>query len=122
MTLRAWLSFGSVAVIAILVAAVYWKGRSHGVDVERRKTTVAQAQAETAKVEADLARRATARMDVFVRRQADGAEVARRYSMEALNVEDADKPLAVERAARLRDADRELCELSPNLDGCASAR
>lgn len=122
MTLRAWFGLASIAAIAMLLVSIYWKGRSHGVEDERHKAEVAQTQAATAMVEVDLARRAAARTDMFVRRQTGGAELARQHSIEAMNAKDADKPLADERAARLRTADRQLCELSPGLVGCASTR
>lgn len=122
MTLRIWLSVAGVAVIAVLLAAVYGKGLSHGVNAERRKAEAAEMLAKTAMIETELARRAAARVDAVARRQAGSAELARAHSTEAQNAPDADEPLDDERAARLRNADRQLCELAPSIDGCASTR
>lgn len=122
MSLRAWLSIGSLVAITLLVAGIYWKGRSQGVALERAKTAAAQAEVVTARLEADLARQTAARVEVVVRRQAQSAEVIRRYSIDAENAEDADALLSPERASRLRNAERELCELAATLDGCTPAR
>ncbi len=122
MSLRLWLAVGGVATLFVLISAIYLQGRGHGVDVERGKTTAALAQAERAAVEADLARQAAARVDVVVHRQAEASEAAYRYSTEAVKAEDANAPLSSDRTARLRSADRELCQLTPTLEGCISSR
>lgn len=122
MTLRLWLAAGGIGLLMLLVSAIYLKGRVHGGDVERGKTTAALAQAERAAVEADLARQAAARIDAVVHRQAEGADVARRYSTEAVKAEDANAPLSPDRVVRLRNADRELCQLAPGLEGCLASR
>ncbi|WP_312165731.1 hypothetical protein [Phenylobacterium sp.] len=122
MTLRLWLAAGGVGVVLLLISAIYLKGQLHGRDAERGKAVAAIAQAQVAAVEADLARQSAARVDVVVRRQADVADMARLYSVEAAKAEDANAALSTDRAARLRNADHELCRLAPSLEGCVSAR
>jgi hypothetical protein len=122
MTLRLWFALGVVGAVLLLLSVIYLNGRRHGGDAERNKTAAAIAQAEVAAAEADLARQSAARVDVVLRRQADAASVAHRYSLEAAKAEDANAALSTDRAARLRDADRELCQRAPSLEGCVSAR
>lgn len=122
MTLRLWFALGGVGAVLLLLSVIYLSGRVRGSNVERDKTAAALAQAEVAAAEADLARQSAARVDVVVRRQADVSDLAHRYSLEAAKAEDANAALSTDRAARLRDADRELCQLAPALEGCVSAR
>lgn len=107
----------------MLVAALglYWKGRLEGAAIERPKTEAAQSAAAVATLETRGARATAAQIDVLVRTR-DGAEkTVDTLTPAALKSEDAHVPLAPDRTARLQRADRELCQLAPDLGGCSSA-
>lgn len=116
--------FGVVAAMIALTLAVmaglYWKGRLEGVAAERPKIAAAKAQAQAAGLEAAGERASAARVDVVVRQQSAGWDVARDLAIKAAKSEDANVPLDPDRVLRLRDADGKLCQLAPELVGCSA--
>lgn len=122
MSARLALALGALAAVVIVCLGFYWSGRRDGAAAERPRTEAALVRAEVADRESDGARVSAARVDVVVRRREDAAEIAANIMPQALQAEDADAPLDSDRAARLRRADRELCDLAPDLDGCAAGR
>lgn len=119
---RLALSLGALVAVVLVCLGFYWSGRLDGVAAERPRTEAALARAEIANRETEGARISAARVDVVVQRREAAAEIAANIIPQALQAEDADAPLDVDRAARLGRADRELCELAPDLDGCAADR
>lgn len=116
--------FSAVAVIIALtlavMAALYWKGRLEGAAAERPKIAAAEARAQAAGLEVSGERASAARVDVVVRQQSAGRDVARDLATKAAKSEDANVPLAPDRVLRLRDADGQLCQLAPELVGCSA--
>ncbi len=110
-----------VAAVLAVMAGLYWKGRLEGAAVERPKTAAAEARAKAASLEASGERASAARVDVVVRQQSAGWDVARDLATKAAKSEDANVPLAPDRVLRLHDADRKLCQLAPELVGCGPA-
>ncbi|UTP38331.1 hypothetical protein M9M90_14035 [Phenylobacterium sp. LH3H17] len=119
---RLALSLGALAAVALVCLGFYWSGRRDGAIEERPRTEAALARAEVAARETQGARVSAARVDVVLRRREAAAEVAATLIPQALQAEDADAPLDADRAARLGRADRKLCELAPDLKGCATDR
>lgn len=107
---------GCVAVLAV-AAGLYWKGRHDGVGHERPKIVAAQAQAAVARLETDGARQTAQRVEVVVRQREAATAAVSQLTAQALISEDAHAPLDPARAARLRDADRLLCDQAA-LVGC----
>lgn len=109
------------AVVLVIAAGLYWKGRHDDAVRERPKTEAALVQAKVAGLEAEGAQVSAQRVDVVVhQRDAANAAVAQLLP-KALKSEDANAPLDPDRTARLRDADRELCLTAPGLTGCTAA-
>lgn len=119
MSLRLLLPLAGWLLAALLLLGAYWEGRSRGSAVERQKTVAALERAAGAEAEAELAQRSAARVDLVVREQAAATDLANDYGREAVKAKDADDLLPNDRVARLRDADSQLCQLSPELDGCS---
>jgi len=119
---RLALSLGALAAVILVCLGFYWSGRRDGVAAEKPRTEAALARAEVADRESEGARVSAARVDVVVQKREAAADIAANIIPEALQAEDADAPLDADRAARLGRADRELCKLAPDLDGCAADR
>src|SRR5512143_2180104 len=118
MSPRLAVMLAAAAVVLVMAAGLYWKGRHDDAVRERPKTEAALVQAKVAGLEAEGAQVSAQRVDVVVRqRDAVNAAVAQLLS-KALKSEDANAPLDPNRTARLRDADRELCLTAPGLTGC----
>lgn len=99
----------AIAVVLTLLAAatlIYWKGRHEGVAQERPTTEAALAKAAVAGLETEGARESAQRVEVVVRQREAAARTVADVAVQALQSEDAHAPLAPDRAARLRDADR----------------
>lgn len=111
---------GAAGALILLVCVIYLEGRTRGAAIEKRNTDVALAAADRAKAEAEIARLAATRIDEMNRRTAQAAQITREHAISALQAEDADVPLSVDRAARLADADRRLCDINGELEGCAT--
>lgn len=116
-----------VAVIAIALVANWWNdlwswlpwsAESRAARAEAAAETSA-GQASTAALQTEGAQETIQRVEVVVtqRRAADAATAA--LTTQARSSDDADQPLAPDRARRLRDHDGELCRLRPSLAGCA---
>jgi hypothetical protein len=118
------LTLAITAVLVLLAAAVatYWKGRNDDAAKARPKIEAAQAKVAVAGLEIHGARQSAQRVEVVVRQREAAAATVAQVTAKALKSEDADAPLAPDRAARLRDADRQLCLASPELAGCAADR
>jgi hypothetical protein len=112
------------AVLAVLAAAagLYWKGRHEGSARERPKTEAALAQAAVAGLETEGARASAQRVDLVIRQRDAAAGAVAQLTAKALTSEDANAPLDPDRAARLRDADDQLCLTAPELAGCPADR
>ena len=121
MSPRLILILGATLALIAAVTGLYWKGRLEGAARERPKTEVALARAEVAGLETEGARASAQRVDVVVRQRDATAAVVAQLSAKALTSEDANAPLDPDRAARLHDADRQLCFAAPSLAGCAES-
>jgi hypothetical protein len=112
------------AVLAVLAAAagLYWKGRHEGSARERPKTEAALAQAAVAGLETEGARASAQRVDLVIRQRDAAAGAVAQLTTKALSSEDANAPLDPDRAARLRDADDQLCLTAHELAGCPADR
>ena len=109
-----------VATTLAIMAGLYWKGRLEGSAVARPKIAAAEARAKAASLEVSGERASAARVDVVVRQQSAGWDVARDLAIKAAKSEDANVSLAPDRVLRLRDADGQLCRLAPELVGCSA--
>lgn len=123
-----WLAV-SVAVLAVVALVLGGLGfRWDPLDLGRRRLDRAEASAATAVAEA-AARSAeaegqagqVARLDAAVQSAAALDRVTARSIQIARTADDASVPLPADRIARLRDHDRELCRLAPDLVGCSAA-
>jgi len=119
MTPRLVLIVGVVATVLAAAAGLYWKGRLEGAARERPKSEAALAKAAVSGLEAEGAHASAQRVDVVVRQRDATAAIVAKLSAKALISEDANAPLDPDRAARLHDADRQLCLAAPALAGCS---
>jgi hypothetical protein len=115
MTPRATAILAAAALALAAAGGLYWAGLHAGLARERPKLEAALARAEAASLEAEAAKASAQRVDVAVRRREAAGEAVTRLTTKALTSEDAHAPLDPDRAARLRDADRELCVTAPSL-------
>lgn len=118
MTPRLMLILAAVGTLLAAVAGLYWKGRLDGVARERPKTEAALEQAAVSGLETEGARDTVQRTAATVARRDAAGAVISQLTQEALKSETARAPLDPDRAARLRDADRQLCLTAPELAGC----
>lgn len=123
-----WLA--ALAAVALVLTAA---GRGLGLrwdpfDLAGRRLEAAERRADEA-VDAAAARRLeiegaaaqARRLDDHQQRALDLARGAASAGVEARNADDADQPLDPARIARLRDHDRELCRLRPEVCPAAEA-
>ncbi len=122
MNFKLILAGASALAIFLAAAGLYWKGRAAGVAAERPKVMEAQGQAVTSRLEADGARQTTARVDLVVRQSEAANQSLTKLSADLQKSENANEPLDAQRSARLRDHDRELCQLAGDLAGCGGAK
>lgn len=131
--MRALTPLGWLVLVGVMVLLLALAGRGLGLrwdplNLQQRRQEVADARAASAESDAD-ARRIEA---VGQGRQAARVEIHHRQTLalqratvaavtEARSAENANDPLDLVRADRLRAHDRELCRLAPDLDGCAAA-
>ena len=108
------------AAVLTLAGGLYWKGRHDDAVRQRPKTEAALARAAVAGLETQGAQASAQRVDIVVRQRDAANAVVAQLTPQALKSEDANAPLDPTRAARLRDADRQLCLTSPGLAGCAA--
>lgn len=131
--LRTLTPLGWIAGIVVVVAATGLVLGGLGFrwdpfDLSRRRLEAAELSAARAEAEA-AARSAEAQAQADQVTRLDAAlhtlrslDRATTLSIqEARTADDADLPLATDRADRLRDHDRELCRIVPDLAGCAAA-
>jgi hypothetical protein len=111
---------GAAAIVLAAAGALYWKGRHDDAVRERPKIEAAQAQAVVAGLETQGARDSAQRVELVLRQRDAAGETVAQLTPKALTSEDANAPLDPARAARLRDADRQLCAAAPTLAGCSS--
>jgi hypothetical protein len=123
-----WLAVVGAAVLLLAVAGRGLGLRWDPFGLQQKRFETAQARAAEAESDVD-ARRIEAAGQV---RQAARVEIHHRQTLavqratvaavtQARSAEDANDPLDLVRADRLRAHDRELCRLAPDLDGCAAA-
>ena len=120
MTPRLILILAAAAALLIAMAGLYWRGRHDGAAHERPKTEAALARAAVSDLETAGARHSAQQVTVAVARREVAANATARLTSQALTSEDARAPLDSDRAARLVDADRQLCLTAPELAGCAA--
>ena len=116
--LRAILSGVGLLFIILTASGLYWKGRVAGVAAERSRILEALDRAATSRLEAKGAHQAAARLDVAVRQGGAASQSLAKLSSDLQKMENTDEPLDAQRSARLRDHDRELCQLAHDLGGC----
>jgi hypothetical protein len=112
----------TLAVLIVAALGIYWIGRRDGAAGERPKIAAAQAQAALANLETEGAAQTLTRVETAVRRRETAARGVADLTHEALKSEDANALLDPDRAGRLHDADRRLCDAAPELAGCAADR
>lgn len=112
-----------VALASVLTAAggLYWKGRHDDAVHERPKIEAAQARAAVAGLETQGAQASAQRVDLVIHQRDTASAVVAQLTPKALKSEDANAPLDPSRAARLRDADLQLCLTAPGLAGCPAS-
>ena len=119
------LAVGGVLVVALLAGGLGFRWDPLGLD--RRRLDAAQAQAAEGRA-AETARRLEQqgeasqrrRLDIFNDITAEAARATATAVTQARSAEDADTPLDPDRLRRLREHDRELCRLAPDINGCAA--
>jgi len=123
-----WLVVGVAALAAIVVVLGGLGFRWDPFDLGRRRlehaeasAAVAVAQAAARTAEADGQAGQVARLDAAVQSAVTLERVTARSIQTARTADDASLPLPTDRVHRLRDHDRELCRLSPDLVGCPAA-
>lgn len=111
-----------VAAGAVLALALglYWRGRIEGAARERPKVEAAVARAAISGLETQGERASAQRVEIVVRQRETAARTVTQLAQDAMISEDAHAPLAVDRAARLRTHDSQLCLAAPDLAGCAA--
>ncbi|MEO8113737.1 MAG: hypothetical protein ABI655_05120 [Phenylobacterium sp.] len=122
MNLRLTLMIAVALTLLTASCLLYWKGRREGVAQERPKAEAAVAKAAVAGLETEGARGSAQRVEVVVRQREAATRTVADVTAQALQSEDAHAALDPDRAARLRDADRQLCVAGPELAGCAADR
>ncbi|WP_433951347.1 hypothetical protein [Brevundimonas bullata] len=131
--MRALTPLGRLALVGVLVLLMAVAGRGLGLswgpfNLQQRRLEVADARATRAEHDAEARRieaagqgQQAARVEIHHRQilAVERATVA--AVTQARSAENANEPLDLVRADRLRAHDRELCRLAPDLDGCAAA-
>ncbi len=120
-----WLALG-VAVLAVVAIVLGGLGfRWDPFDLARRRLDRAEASAAVAMQQADAwsaeARGQAgqvARLDAAVQSAVALERVTARSIHDARTADDSSLPLPADRVDRLRDHDRELCRIAPDLVGC----
>ena len=118
MSPRLTLFLSALAIVLAAAAGLYWKGRHDDAIREKPKTEAALAKAAVAGLETQGAQASAQRVDVVVHQRDAANAVVAQLMPKALKSEDANAPLDPDRAARLRDADVQLCVTDPAIAGC----
>lgn len=131
--MRALTPLGWLVLVGVMVLLLALAGRGLGLrwdplNLQQRRQEVADARAASAESDADARRieaagqgRQAARVEIHHRQTLAVQRATVAAVTEARSAENANDPLDLVRADRLRAHDRELCRLAPDLDGCAAA-
>jgi len=131
--MRALTPLGWLVLVGVMVLLLALAGRGLGLrwdplNLQQRRQEVADARAASAESDADARRieaagqgRQAARVEIHHRQTLALQRATVAAVTEARSAENANDPLDLVRADRLRAHDRELCRLAPDLDGCAAA-
>ena len=123
-----WIAGLVAAVVTVALVLGGLGFRWDPFDLSRRRAEKAEAASVHAR--ADAAARSAearaqaaqvARLDVALQITRSLDRATAQSIQEARTADDADLPLSIDRADRLRDHDRELCRIAPHLVGCAAA-
>ena len=131
--MRTLTPLGRLALVGALVLLLAVAGRGLGLtwdpfDLQQRRLEVADARATSAESDAEARRieaggqgQQAARVEIHHRQTLAVQRATVAAVTQARSANDANEPLDLVRADRLRAHDRELCRLAPDLDGCAAA-
>ncbi|MBB4799121.1 hypothetical protein HNP32_002877 [Brevundimonas bullata] len=131
--MRALTPLGRLALAGALVLLLAITGRGLGLswdpfNLQQRRLEVADARAASAESDAEARRieaagqgQQAARVEIHHRQTLAVERSTVAAVTQARSAKDANDPLDLVRADRLRAHDRELCRLAPDLDGCAAA-
>lgn len=131
--MRALTPLGRLALVGALVLLLAVAGRGLGLrwdpfGLQQKRFETAQARAAEAESDAEARRieaagqgQQAARVEIHHRQTLAVQRATVAAVTQARSAEDANDPLDLVRADRLRAHDRELCRLAPDLDGCAAA-
>ena len=131
--MRALTPLGWMALVGALVLLLAIAGRGLGLtwdpfNLQQRRLEVADARvayaesdAEARSIEAAGQGQQAARVEIHHRQTLAVERSTVAAVTQARSAKDANDPLDLVRADRLRAHDRELCRLAPDLDGCAAA-
>lgn len=128
LTPMGWLALGVAGLAGLAMVLVGLGFRWDPFDLDRRRLHKAEAVAVSARAEA-AARSAEAsgqagqitRLETALRRSTALERATSLSLQDARNADDAPEPLPADRVDRLRNHDRELCRLAPDLEGCRAA-
>jgi len=121
MTIRAVVTAAAAGALAVSALSLYLAGRRDGVELRQTEIAALTRERDVARLEAEGERASTSRVAAALARGASGQAVVSAFIPQALNTEDGHETLGAERAARLHDADRRLCQAAPDLRGCPEA-
>lgn len=123
-----WLAGGVVVLIGLVLVLGGLGFRWDPFDLSRRRIDRAEQSAERSQAvararAAEAAGQAgqVARLDAVLQTTRSLDRATDRSIQTARNADDADLPIPAARAERLRDHDRELCRLAPDLGGCSAS-
>lgn len=131
--IRALTPLGWLVLVGVAVLLLALAGRGLGLrwdpfnlqrwrlEVADARATYAESDAEARRIEAAGQGRQAARVEIHHRQTLAVQRATVAAVTQARSAEDANDPLDLVRADRLRAHDRELCRLAPDLDGCAAA-
>jgi hypothetical protein len=131
--MRALTPLGWLALVGALVLLLGVAGRGLGLrwvpfDFQQRRLEAADARAASAESDAEARRieaagqgQQAARVEIHHRQILAVQRATVAAVTQARSANDANEPLDLVRADRLRAHDRELCRFAPDLDGCAAA-
>ncbi|MDP1616771.1 hypothetical protein [Phenylobacterium sp.] len=104
--------------LAASALSLYVAGRRDGAELHRDAVAALTQARDAARLEAEGERAAQTRLSAALARSGRAEQVTAAFIPQALNTEDGHAPLDAARAARLHDADRQLCQAAPELAGC----
>jgi len=131
--MRTLTPLGRLVLVGVAVLLLALAGRGLGLrwdpfnlqrwrlEVADARATYAESDAEARRIEAAGQGRQAARVEIHHRQTLAVQRATVAAVTQARSAEDANDPLDLVRADRLRAHDRELCRLAPDLDGCAAA-